>query len=57
MLCLSGQALAVAEQLEEEHAPQQTLTALKGRLETVFHTTASKEAKMVEFENGFQRAE
>ena len=57
MLCLSGQALAVAEQLEEEKGAQQKFTEQKGRLESVFNTTASKEAKMVEFENRVQRVE
>ena len=57
MLCLSGQALAVAEHLEEEQAVQQNFTQLKTRLETVFNTTATKESKMVEFENRVQRVE
>ena len=54
MLCLTGQALAVGEQLEEETKAQQPYTALKARLESVFNTTASREAKMVEFENRIQ---
>ena len=57
MLCVTGQALAVAEQLEEEKKAQQSFTELKARLESVFNTTASKESKMVEFENRIQRVE
>ena len=57
MLCLSGQALAVAEQLEEEKKAQQKYDEIKSRLESVFQTMATKEAKMVEFENRIQRIE
>ena len=57
MLCLVGQALAVAEQLEEEKSQQQKFSELKTRLESVFNTTANKESKMVEFENRIQRVE
>ena len=57
MLCLARQALAVAEQLEVEKSTQQTFTELKNRLETVFNTIASKEAKMVEFENRIRRVD
>ena len=49
VLCLGGQALAVAEQLEEEKNAQQKYSELKARLETVFNTTANKGSKMVEF--------
>ena len=51
MLCLSGQALAVAEQLDGETDGDLTLTAVRQRLETVFDTTAIREQKMVLFEN------
>ena len=37
-MCLSGQALAVAEQLEEEKRTQQKFSELKVRLESVFTT-------------------
>ena len=57
MLCLTGQAIAVAEQLEEEKKTPQKYSELKTRLESVFNTTASREAKMVEFENRIQRLE
>ena len=55
MLCLAGQALAVAEQLEEEKNAQQKFSEIKARLETVFTTVSTREAKMVEFENRIQR--
>ena len=57
MLCLSGQALAVAEQLEAEKKTQQKYEEIKTRLESVFQTIATKEVKMVEFENRIQRIE
>ena len=57
MVCLDGQALAVAEQLEEEKKAQQKYSEIKVRLEAVFKTTATKEAKMVAFENRIQRLE
>ena len=41
MLCLTGQALAVAEQLEQERDGAQTYEQVKHRLETIFDTTAS----------------
>ena len=50
MMCLTGQALAVAEQLEEEKKTAQKYSALKERLEAVFDTTADREAKQTEFE-------
>lgn len=55
MLCLNGQALAVAEQFEQENNAGQTFTALKNRLEEVFNTSANKERRMVEFENRVQK--
>ena len=54
MLCLSGQALAVAEQLEEEKKAQQKYSEIKTQLESVFETVATKESRMVEF-NTFRR--
>ena len=57
MLCLDGQALAVAEHLETEKGAQQKFTEIKARLELVFSTVAIKEAKMVEFEHRIQRIE
>ena len=55
MLCLAGQALAVAEHLEEEKKTQQKYSEIKVRLESVFKTAAIKEVKMGEFENRIQR--
>ena len=40
MMCLSGQALAVAEQLEEEKKTPQKFSELEVRLESVFTTMA-----------------
>lgn len=57
MLCLEGQALAVAEQLEYELEGAQSFTQVKDRLESVFNTTAGRESKMCAFENRFQRVE
>ena len=57
MLCLSGQALAVAEQLEEEKKAQQKYSEIKTQLESVFETVATKESRMVEFENRIQHIE
>ena len=57
MLCLSGQALAVAEQLDGETDGDLTLTAVRQRLETVFDTSAIREQKMVLFENRTQKLE
>ena len=57
LLCLDGQALAVAEQLEKEKRAQQKYSEIKVRLEAVFKTTERKEAKMVAFENRFQKLE
>lgn len=57
MLCLTGQSLAVAEQLEEEKKTQQKFSDLKVRLTSVFTTAAKKEAKMQEFENRIQQIE
>ena len=50
MLCLTGQALAVAEQLEENKKTPQKYTAIKERLEAVFNTAADHEVKQTEFE-------
>ena len=55
MLCLSGQTLAVAEQLEKERKTQQKFSELKVRLEFLFTTVARQEEEMVEFENRIQR--
>ena len=55
MLCLTGQALAVVEQLEHEREGLQTFTQVKARLETVFDTVSSRERRMSEFENHIQR--
>ena len=43
MLCLTGQALAVAEQLSNELQGAQTLAQVKTRLESVFDTAATRE--------------
>ena len=56
MLCLSGQALAVAEQLEQERQGAQTFAQVRLRLESVFLTTARREQKMTEFESRIQKA-
>ena len=45
MMCLTGQALAVAEQLKEEKKTAQKYSTLKERLEDVFNTAADCEAK------------
>ena len=55
MLCLTGQALAVVEQLEHEREGHQTFTQVRARLETVFDTVSSRERRMSEFENRTQR--
>ena len=55
MLCLSGQALAVAEQLANELEGAQTLAQVVQRLESVFDTAATREQKMVCSENRVQR--
>ena len=55
MLCLEGQALAVAEQLDGETDGELLLTAVRQRLETVFDTTAIREQKMASFENRRQK--
>ncbi len=55
LLCLDGQALAVAEQLEYERDGAQTYTNVKNRLESVFDTSAGREQKMVTFENRILR--
>ena len=50
MLCLCGQALAVAERLEEEKQTPQNFTDLKTKLEAVFNSDADREHKQDEFE-------
>ena len=55
MLCLSGQALAVAEQLVLERDGAQTFAQVRARLETVFDTVALREQKMNMFENRIQK--
>ena len=50
MLCLSGQALAVAERLEEEKKIAREFEAIKMKLETVFNSDADKECRQEEFE-------
>ena len=42
MMCLSGQALAIAEQLEVDRAGDITYAQIKRRLESVFDTVASR---------------
>ncbi len=54
MLCLSGQALAVAEQLAGE-IENLTLTLVRQRLDSVFNTPAIREQKMVLFEQRTQK--
>ena len=54
MLCLDGQALAIAEQLEYEKDGQQKFTEVKARLENVFDSNASREQKMADFESRTQ---
>ena len=56
MLCLGGQALAVAEQLEQELEGAQTYTQVKDRLKNVFDTAANREMKMSQFETRVQSA-
>ena len=50
MLCLSGQALAVAERLEETKAAQQKYTELETHLKSVFKSDADKEIKQQQFD-------
>ena len=50
MLCLCGQALTVAERLEEEKQTPQKFTDLKTKLEAVFNSDADREHKQDEFE-------
>ena len=51
ILCLTGQALAVVEQLSNELEGAQTLAQVRARLESVFDTPATREQKMVSFDN------
>ena len=55
MLRLSGQALAAAEQVEQDRNGEQTYAQIRARLDTVFNSVATMELKMVEFENRVQR--
>ena len=55
MLFLSGQALAIAEQLEEEQKSQQRYSILKARLQSIFDTAADREIKQTLFENRTRR--
>ena len=57
MLCLTGQALAVAEQLEQERDGTQTFAQVQARLESVFDTVASRERTMCEFESRIQKVD
>ena len=50
MLCLTGQALAVAEQLEHERNGEQTYEHVRVRLESVFDSSAKREQQMDLFE-------
>ena len=50
MLCLTGQALAVAEQLEAERNGEQTYEQVRLRLESVFDSSARREQRMEMFE-------
>ena len=55
MLCLSGQALAVAEQLEHEREGQQTFAQVRVRLESVFDSAAIREQQMQQFDTCRQK--
>ena len=57
MLCLAGQALAVAEQLVLERNGAQTFAQVQARLESVFATAAIRERQMKTFETRIQRAD
>ena len=50
MLCLTGQPLAVAEQLEHERQGEQTYDQVRIRLESVFESSAKREQRMEAFE-------
>ena len=50
MLCLSGQALAVAERLEQTKSAQQKYTELETHLTSVFKSAADKELKQQQFD-------
>ena len=50
MLCLCGEALAVAERFEVEKRTAQFFDAIKGKLEGVFNSDADKKYKQEEFE-------
>ena len=55
LLCLEGQALAVAEQLETERDGAQTFAQVVERLENVFDTAAIREQTMQLFEKCTQK--
>ena len=55
MTCLTGQAMAAAENLELRKSAQQKYSELKTELESVFNSAASREARMIEFDNRIQR--
>ena len=57
MTCLTGQAMAAAENLELRKGAQQPYAELKTELESVFNSSASREARMVEFDNRVQRVD
>ena len=54
MLCLDGQALAVADRLEQEKKASQKFKDLKAKLEEVFNSDADKEHKQELFEKRHQ---
>ena len=55
MLCVEGRAKAVLEKFEAEKAEPQKYDDLVAELKRVFNTTASREAKMMMFENRMMR--
>ena len=54
MLCLDGQALAVADRFEQEKKASQNFKDLKEKLEEVFNSDADKEHKQELFEKRHQ---
>lgn len=50
MLCLTGQALAIGERLEEEKKTPQKFEDIKTKLQGIFHSDADRECKQEEFE-------
>ena len=55
MLCVEGRAKAVLEKFETEKTEPQIYDNLVVELKRVFNTTASREAKMMMFENRMMR--